>query len=81
MKLDQLKKQMSDLGWTYKGSCNCNKVHNEKFELKNENGEYKIRIRHSNFLINAPGRKSKKLPISELQKTLNEISEKNKATI
>lgn len=69
------------IGWTYDGSCNCDGRHTEKYKLKTELGEYKIRLSYSSFLISTPSQRFKRYKLKELKPIIDEIFQNHSADI
>jgi hypothetical protein len=78
---DEIKEFILQNGWTYKGKCNCNGVPTHKYELNTPDGEFKLRLRQSSFLLSKPNYKFIRYSTIDIKKVINEISEKFKTTV
>lgn len=72
---ETLKQYLTEIGWRYKGSCNCGGMGTLKFEINTPAGEFKLRVRALHFMLATPNTKFIKHPIAELKQTANAIAQ------
>lgn len=65
---------LTRIGWQYKGSCNCGGMATSKYALNTTDGEYRLKIRRSTYLLSKPGEKYFKNSNNELKRTVDEIT-------
>lgn len=68
--------QLISLGWVHKGHCNCGSRRYEKFELKNDDGKFELKVARTFFLLSKPGYKFHRYKIELLNNKIDEIFQK-----